>query len=54
MGEIAGTDYLLTELLGEDAYAELRACTSLTATQYAWIVTTCNRLAIGALELPKA
>jgi hypothetical protein len=51
---MSAQDYLLTALLGEDGYARLRAYKHLTTEQLAWVLNTCNRIAIGALEIPKA
>jgi hypothetical protein len=51
---LAAQDYLLTAMLGEDGYARLRAYKHLTTEQLAWVLNTCNRIAIGALEIPKA
>ena len=53
VGLLTAQDYLLTELLSDEAYAALRAYKYLTAAQLAWIIQTCVRIALGALETPK-
>lgn len=47
-------DFLLTALLGEDDYRELRHSRRLTREHLGWILETANRIAVGALEVPKA
>ena len=52
-GQVLANDYLLTQVLGEDAYAALRAWPHLTTDQFAWVTEVITRLAFGQIEVPK-
>ena len=54
MDLLTAQDYLLNAVLGEDGYKRLRAYKGLTTEQLAWVISICNRIALGALEIPKA
>jgi hypothetical protein len=50
----SATEYLLTEVLGEDGYRALREYKALTRAQWDWVQQVVTRLALGTVETPKA
>jgi hypothetical protein len=45
-------DYVMTQMLGEDGWAALRGCKTITAGDYRHLVKICSERAMGALEDP--
>lgn len=45
-------DYVLREMLGEEGYAALRACKTITGPQLQRLVEVCSEKAMGAMEAP--
>lgn len=46
-------DYVMTEMLGEDGYAALRGCKTVTSGELAQVIRIVSQKALGALEDPK-
>lgn len=46
--------FILRAMLGEDGYAALSRCDSLTEEHLAWVLETIQGLVLGTVEAPKA
>lgn len=51
--QLVADDYVMTQMLGEDAYAALRQSKKVTSAQRRWVSMEVSRRAMGALEDPK-
>lgn len=53
-GEAAGTKWLMIELLGDEGYAALRTCKTITKAQMRQVIQIMVRHALGDEDGPKA
>ena len=53
VAQAMAVDYVLTEMLGPEAYAVFRRSKQLSVAQRQWVVEKCQALAMGSVEAPK-